>query len=99
MGCVTNQKARIALALTWIMWLNIGPEFWEQQSDYETKDNCVEALRNIELKHKGSGSLGFLNDVNNGVLTVQLNLPNGKTQINQWRCLPNIIDPRSPTAK
>ena len=39
------------------MWLNIGAEFWEQLSEYETKDHCVEALRNIELKHKGSGSL------------------------------------------
>ena len=94
-----NGKTCTALALTWIMWLNIGPEVWERQSGYETKDKCIEALRNIELKRKSGSDLVFLDDVNNGVLTIRLTLPDGKTQINQWRCVPDTIDPRAPTTK
>ena len=82
------------------MWLNVGSEFWEPQSGgYKTKDTCIEALRNIEVKRKRGNELVFLDDVNNGVLTIRLTLPDGKTLINQWRCVPDTIDPRTPTGK
>jgi len=101
---LTLTAASAHAECAWVLWLEAGMTSdlaHGPESSYQTLQECVSALDQIELRvrQQSPAQLQRLTATSLYLgVTGRHGVKGGIVYMQQWRCLPDTVDPRSPNA-